>query len=223
MLQEDPASAEAQTRVAHAIKQVALGRMVVVADDAGRENEGDLIGPADLMTEADVAFMVRHSTGILCVAIEAARAHTLALPPMTGKNEDPNATAYTVSCDALGTGTGVSAADRMLTFRTLADSASGAGALRRPGHIFPLCARRGGVLERPGHTEAAIDLMRLAGRAPAGVLAELVHDHGPMLRGAELTDFAGRHNLAFVTVAELIVWRQRQSSETQAATLVRCA
>lgn len=223
MLQQEPASPEAQARVAHAIRQIALGRMVVVADDAGRENEGDLIGPADLMQESDVAFMVRHSTGILCVAIEASRAEVLALPPMTGRNEDPNATAYTVSCDALGTGTGVSAADRLRTFRTLADAAAGAAALRRPGHVFPLCARPGGVLDRPGHTEAAMDLMRLAGRAPAGVLAELVHDHGPMLRGPELTDFAARHGLAFVTVAELIVWRKRRMEEAEGAALVRIA
>lgn len=210
---DTPDSPEAQARVAEAIRQIALGRPVVVADDADRENEGDLIGAADAMGEPEVAFMVRHTTGILCVAIEGARADALALPPMTGTNEDPNATAYTITCDARATGTGVSAADRLRTFRTLADPAAAASDLRRPGHVFPLRARPGGVLERPGHTEAAVDLARLAGRFAAGVLGELVNDDGSMMRGPQLTDFAARHGLVFVTVAELIAWRHRQEGE----------
>lgn len=205
----------AEARVERAIRDIAAGRMVVVADDDDRENEGDLIGAASALSERDVAFMVRHTTGILCVGIPQERAEALALPPMVAHNEDPNATAYTVSCDALATGTGVSAADRLLTFRTLADPAAEAGDLRRPGHVFPLCARPNGVLDRPGHTEAAVDLARLAGLYPAGVLGELVNDDGSMMRGQRLIDFASRHNLAFLTVADLIGWRRARADDTE--------
>lgn len=195
-------------RVDAAIAHIAAGGMVVVADNADRENEGDLIGAASAISEADVAFLVNHTTGILCVAVEAQRAEALGLPPMVASNEDPNATAYTVSCDARACGTGVSAADRLKTFRLLADPAGQAGDLRRPGHVFPLRARAGGVLERGGHTEATVDLVRLAGLFPAGVLGELVNTDGTMMRGTQLTDFAERHGLPFVTVEELIAWRR---------------
>lgn len=201
---------KAMDRVDAAILNIAKGGLVVVADDASRENEGDLIGAAAAMSAADVAFMVNHTTGILCVAIEAQRAEAMGLPPMVASNEDPNATAYTISCDALACGTGVSAADRLLTFRTLADPAARAGDLRRPGHVFPLRARAGGVLERPGHTEATVDLVRLAGLFPAGVLGELINPDGSMMTGTQLTDFATAHGLPFLTVEELIAWRCQQ-------------
>ncbi|ABL68318.1 3,4-dihydroxy-2-butanone-4-phosphate synthase [Paracoccus denitrificans] len=197
-------------RVGMAIDIIAAGGMVIVVDDDSRENEGDLIASAETITPQMVAFMVNHSTGILCASMSGARADALHLPPMVTRNDDPQGTAYTVSCDAAACGTGVSAADRTLSFHALAAGATDPAALRRPGHIFPLRAREGGVLTREGHTEAAFDLVRLAGHLPVGVLCELVNRDGTMMAGPQIDRFAERHGLLKVSVAELIAWRRQR-------------
>lgn len=192
-----------------ALSALACGEMVVVLDDKHRENEGDLIIAAEHATPAALAFIVRHTTGIVCVALESERADALGLEPMVRGNDDRHGTAFTVSVDARsGTTTGVSAADRARTIAALINPATRPGDLMRPGHMFPLRARPGGVLERPGHTEAAIDLARLAGCAPAGVLCEIVSEDGSMARTPELIRFARAHGLCIVTIADLIVYRR---------------
>jgi 3,4-dihydroxy 2-butanone 4-phosphate synthase/GTP cyclohydrolase II len=193
--------------VDEAIEVIAAGGMVIVVDDDSRENEGDLIASAATITAEMIAFMVNHTTGILCAAMDDARADALALPPMVSKNDDPNATAFTVTCDAKACGTGVSAKDRALSFHVLAANNPDATALRRPGHIFPLRARHGGVMVRQGHTEAAYDLVRLAGHIPVGVLCEMVNPDGSMMRGDEIERFASRFGLMKISVEELISWR----------------
>lgn len=191
-----------------ALRTIANGGMVIVTDDKSRENEGDLIMAADAVTPADMAFIVRHTTGIVCVAIDDARADALGLPPMVDENTDPHATAFTVTCDAANDiTTGVSAADRVATCRILADPEAYAGDLRRPGHVFPLRARRGGVMARMGHTESAYDLARMSGRAAAGVLCELINDDGTMMRGEQIDRFAVRHDLCVIDVASIARWR----------------
>ncbi len=191
-----------------ALAQIAAGRPVLVVDDEDRENEGDIIFAAVHATEALLAFTVRYSSGVICVPMDDARADLLDLPPMTAVNEDRKGTAFTVSVDARdGVSTGISAADRAHTIRLLAGAATTAGDLTRPGHVFPLRARPGGVLERPGHTEAAVDLARLAGLPPIGVLVEVVNDDGTMARLPDLLGFAARHGLAIVSIADLIAYR----------------
>ena len=195
-----------------AIAAIARGEIVVVADHENRENEGDLILAASHATAEKLAFMVRHTSGIVCVSLPAKRLEQLGLPLMVTENSEIHRTAFTVSVDLeQGTTTGVSAADRARTILALADDAIPAGAFSRPGHIFPLRSTRGGVLRRPGHTEAALDLVRLAGLPEAGVLCELVNEDGSMMRGAQLREFASAHNLVFTTVDELIT--HRRSSE----------
>lgn len=198
----------ASHRVHRAIESISRGGLVVVADDEDRENEGDLIGAAELMTEEAVAFMVRYSTGILCVAIDNETANRLALPPMVGTNEDPNGTAYTVSCDATASGTGVSARDRLLTMKVLASPTSVQENLRRPGHVFPLRRHPDGVLGRNGHTEAASDLVLAAGCSGAAVLSELVNDDGSMMTGATLAVFCDQNKLPFLTIKNIVAWRR---------------
>jgi 3,4-dihydroxy 2-butanone 4-phosphate synthase / GTP cyclohydrolase II len=196
--------------VERAIAAIARGEMVVVADDANRENEGDLILAAERATPAALAFFIRYTSGVVCVSLPAERLAVLQLPPMVAENTESHRTAFAVTADLrAGTTTGISAADRAATIRALADPAIPADAFVRPGHVFPLCTREGGVLTRPGHTEAAADLARLAGLFPAGVLCELVNDDGSMARGPELVAFAERHGLAFVTIADLIAYRRR--------------
>ncbi|HEV2343386.1 MAG TPA: 3,4-dihydroxy-2-butanone-4-phosphate synthase [Actinocrinis sp.] len=191
-----------------AIAQIAAGRPVVVVDDEDRENEGDIIFAAVHATPALLAFTVRYSSGVICAPMDDARADLLELPPMTAVNQDRKGTAFTVSVDARdGVSTGISAADRAHTIRLLADPGTTAADLTRPGHVFPLRARPGGVLERPGHTEAAVDLARLAGLAPIGVLVEIVNDDGTMARLPDLLGFAARHGLAIVSIADLIAYR----------------
>ncbi|PYE12429.1 3,4-dihydroxy 2-butanone 4-phosphate synthase/GTP cyclohydrolase II [Williamsia limnetica] len=187
-----------------ALRALRAGGMVVVVDDPDRENEGDLIMAAEFATTGRLAFMVRHTTGIICVPMGASRADDLGLPLMVEDNTDAHGTAFTVTVDALGSGTGVSAADRAHTIRALAASATRQSDLRMPGHVFPLRARAGGVLERPGHTEAAVDLMRLSGLTEVGVIGELIDDDGGMLRGAALSEFADRHQLPMISVAQLV-------------------
>jgi 3,4-dihydroxy 2-butanone 4-phosphate synthase/GTP cyclohydrolase II len=194
--------------VQQALAALAAGKMIVVTDDADRENEGDLVVAAELVTPEQMAFMVRHTTGIVCAPMPAERADVLRLPPMVGDNTDAHSTAFTVSVDLAGTGTGVSAADRTATLRALADPAQPAEAFHRPGHVFPLRARAGGVLVRAGHTEATVDLLELAGLSRVGVISELVADDGSMCRGDELTAFAAAHDLPVLAIADLVRYRR---------------
>jgi 3,4-dihydroxy 2-butanone 4-phosphate synthase/GTP cyclohydrolase II len=198
--------------VERALVDLAAGKAVLVIDDEDRENEGDLIFAAQLATPELVAFMVRYTSGYICVPITEANADRLDLPPMFRVNQDRRGTAYTVTVDAReGITTGISASDRAHTVRLLADPATTSADLSRPGHVVPLRARDGGVLRRPGHTEAAVDLARLAGLAPAGVLCEVVSEKDPsgMARADELRTFADEHGLALISIADLIAYRRR--------------
>jgi 3,4-dihydroxy 2-butanone 4-phosphate synthase/GTP cyclohydrolase II len=193
-----------------AIEEIAAGRAIIVVDDEDRENEGDLVAAASKATPELVAFMVRHTSGVLCVPMQSNTLDRLGLPPMTTRNEDAKQTAYTVSVDARrGLTTGISAADRAHTIRALADSATEPHELTRPGHVFPLRAVNGGVLRRVGHTEAAVDLALLAGLSPAGVISEIVDDDGSMARLPRLLIFAKEHGLAIVSIADLVAYRRR--------------
>lgn len=190
-----------------AIAEVRAGRPIIVVDDEDRENEGDLIMAAELANPAWMGFIVRHTSGVICTPMTAARASALELPPMTAVNEDPKGTAYTVSCDAIEhTSTGISAADRARTVRVVAEARPRPQALSRPGHIFPLIAKDGGVRERPGHTEAGVELSRLAGLQPVSVIAELVHDDGSMMRLDALLAFGREHGLVTVSIEDLVAW-----------------
>ena len=198
--------------VGRALVDLAAGKAVLVIDDEDRENEGDLIFAAQLATPELVAFMVRYTSGYICVPITETNADRLDLPPMFRVNQDRRGTAYTVTVDAReGITTGISASDRAHTVRLLADPATTSADLSRPGHIVPLRARDGGVLRRPGHTEAAVDLARLAGLAPAGVLCEVVSEKDPsgMARADELRTFPDEHGLALISIADLIAYRRR--------------
>ncbi len=198
--------------VDRAIADIKDGKAVVVIDDEDRENEGDLIFAAELATPELVAFMVRYTSGYICVPITEAEADRLDLPPMYKVNQDRRGTAYTVTVDAReGVTTGISAADRAHTMRMLANPGASAADFSRPGHVVPLRAKDGGVLRRPGHTEAAVDLAVLAGLQPAGVLCEVVSEKDPagMARSEELRIFADEHDLALITIADLIAYRRR--------------
>ncbi|MFC5996377.1 bifunctional 3,4-dihydroxy-2-butanone-4-phosphate synthase/GTP cyclohydrolase II [Pseudonocardia hispaniensis] len=193
-----------------ALAELRRGRMVLVVDDEDRENEGDLIMAAEKVTPEAMAFLIRHTSGVVCVGLTEQRADELRLPLMVADGDDPRGTAFTVSVDLrAGTTTGVSAADRTATIRALADPATRPEDLTRPGHIFPLRARPGGVLRRAGHTEAAVDLCRLAGLTPAGVLAEVTNDDGTMARRPQLAAFAAAHHLVTIAVADLVRYRRR--------------
>jgi 3,4-dihydroxy 2-butanone 4-phosphate synthase/GTP cyclohydrolase II len=191
-----------------AVADIRAGRFVVVLDDETRENEGDLIMAAEHVTPQAMAFMVRHGSGIVCLPMTEADLQRLELPQMWSANRESMGTAFTVSVDARGTGTGVSAEARAKTVRVAVDPASGPDDLVRPGHVFPLRARVGGVLRRPGHTEAAVDLAQLAGLRPAGVLCEIVNDDGSMARLPELRTFAQAHGLRLLRIADLVAYRR---------------
>jgi len=196
--------------VERAIADIAAGKAVVVVDDEGRENEGDIIFAAAKATPELMAFTIRHSSGVICVPMPGDMLDRLEIPLMTPHNRDKLRTAYTISVDARdGVSTGISAADRAHTARTLADSATEPWELTRPGHVFPLRYREGGVLVRRGHTEAAVDLATLAGLTPAGVLVEVVNDDGTMKRAAELREFADEHGLAMISIEDLVRYRRR--------------
>ncbi|NUR61187.1 MAG: bifunctional 3,4-dihydroxy-2-butanone-4-phosphate synthase/GTP cyclohydrolase II [Catenulispora sp.] len=205
--------------IEHALRELAAGRPIVVVDDEDRENEGDLIFAASLATPEVVGFTIRYSSGVICVPLPAEDADRLNLPPMTAINQDRKGTAYTVSVDARdGVSTGISAGDRARTIRLLADPATTAEDLTRPGHVFPLRAKPGGVLVRPGHTEAAIDLCRLAGLPLAAGICEVVEDDGSMSRLPQLARFAKEHGLALISIADLIAYRRRtEKSVTKVA------
>jgi 3,4-dihydroxy 2-butanone 4-phosphate synthase / GTP cyclohydrolase II len=196
--------------VARAITDIAAGRPVVVIDDADRENEGDVIFAASKATPELLTFMIRYTSGVICVPMPGEMLDRLQLPLMTTQNAERMRTAYTISVDARdGVTTGISAADRARTIRTLADSATEPYEIVRPGHVFPLRYAPGGVLRRRGHTEAAVDLARLAGLTPAGVLAEIVNDDGTMARLPELRKFADDHGLALISIEQLISYRRQ--------------
>jgi 3,4-dihydroxy 2-butanone 4-phosphate synthase/GTP cyclohydrolase II len=201
--------ARAQERVQGAIEALGRGELVIVTDDDDRENEGDLVGAASLCTPELMAFIVRHTCGIVCAPLTAADARRLRLDPMVATNDAPLGTAFTVSIDVRhGLTTGISAEQRCNTVRALANNNMGASDFVRPGHVFPLIAKEGGVLMRSGHTEAAIDLCRLAGLPPVGVICELANDDGTVMKGAEIAAFGERHGLPRVSVADLIAHRQ---------------
>ncbi|WP_198942716.1 bifunctional 3,4-dihydroxy-2-butanone-4-phosphate synthase/GTP cyclohydrolase II [Actinophytocola xanthii] len=198
--------------VERAVADIRAGRPVIVVDDEDRENEGDLIFAAEKATPELLAFMVRYTSGYICVPLPEADCDRLDLPPMFHTNQDVRGTAYTVTVDAKeGVSTGISAADRAHTIRMLADEKSAAEDFTRPGHVVPLRAKEGGVLRRPGHTEAAVDLAVMAGLRPAGVLCEIVSqkDEGDMARRDELEVFAAEHDLAIISIADLIDYRRR--------------
>ncbi|ANP85859.1 3,4-dihydroxy-2-butanone-4-phosphate synthase [Rhizobium leguminosarum] len=199
-------------RIEDAISAIASGKMVVVVDDQNRENEGDIVVAADAVTPETIAFMMTHARGLVCIAMEGERLDALDIPLMVPNNTESHKTAFTVSVDYLkGTSTGISAADRAATVRALVDDRAKPAEFARPGHIFPLRANPRGVLGRPGHTEAAVDLARLAGRIPAGVICEVANDDGTMSRLPELTLFAERHNLPLVTIEDLVAYLDRQA------------
>src|SRR5436190_15165742 len=197
--------------IEEAIEDIRAGRMVVVVDDEDRENEGDLTVAAQFATPDAINFMARHARGLVCLCLTEERADELGLRPMTDHNEAPLGTAFTVSIEAReGVTTGISAADRSRTIQVAIHPDSTAHDLVQPGHVFPLRARRGGVLERVGQTEAAVDLARLAGLAPAGVVCEIMNDDGTMARVDDLIPYCREHGLKLVTGADLIEYRRRR-------------
>lgn len=203
-------------RVDIAIAAFARGEIVIVTDDDDRENEGDLVLAAVHATPEKMAFIIRHTCGIVCAPLPLETARRLRLDPMVSDNESAHHTAFTVSVDFKhGTTTGISAEDRTATVRALANLNSGASDFARPGHIFPLIAKEGGVLMRSGHTEAAVDLCRLAKVEPVGVICELVNDDGTVMRGPQIAAFAEKHKLARVSVADLIAHRQVREKMVQ--------
>lgn len=203
--------------IEQAVADIAAGKAVVVVDNEDRENEGDLIFAAEKATPELVAFMVRYSSGYICTPLLPEDCERLHLPPMMAINEDVRSTAYTVTVDAATGTTGISAASRAETMRRLANPSSTEADFTRPGHVVPLCARPGGVLERDGHTEASIDLVRLAGLRPAGVLCEIVSEEDPtdMARSPELRRFADEHGLSMISIDQLIEWRRHNEMQIQ--------
>lgn len=209
-------------RIEEAIEEIRAGRMVIVVDDENRENEGDLICAAEKVTPEHIGFMVRYGSGIICVPMESERLEQLHLPLMAPQNSESMGTAFTISVDARsGTTTGISAADRAATVKALIDPETKPQDLARPGHIFPLRYMPGGVLRRAGHTEAAVDLARLAGLYPAGVLCEVVNEDGTMARFDDLERFAAQHGLVMVSIADLIAYRRRWEKLVQRVTEAR--
>jgi 3,4-dihydroxy 2-butanone 4-phosphate synthase/GTP cyclohydrolase II len=200
---------DAHQRIQAAVAAFARGEILIVADDDDRENEGDLFVAASLCTPEKMAFIIRNTSGIVCAPLAPEEARRLHLDPMVALNDAPLGTAFTVSVDVRhGLSTGISAEERTNTVRALANGNSGAADFVRPGHVFPLVAKEGGVLMRSGHTEACVDLCRLAGLAPVGVLSELMNDDGTVMRGPELAAFAEKHKLQRISIAELIAYRQ---------------
>jgi 3,4-dihydroxy 2-butanone 4-phosphate synthase/GTP cyclohydrolase II len=201
--------------IEQAIDDIRLGRLVLVADDEDRESEGDLIGAAEHVTPAMINFMAKFGRGLICLTLTPERTEELGLPQMTERSADAYETAFTISIDAakrFGVSTGISAADRAKTIQVAIDLATVPQDLRRPGHVFPLRARPGGVLQRVGHTEASVDLARLGGLLPAGVICEVLSEDGTMMRRPQLERFAGEHGLTFVTVAQLVAYRLQNES-----------
>lgn len=195
--------------VEKAIEELKNGKAIIVIDDEGRENEGDFVSLAEFATPDMINFMATEGRGLICVPIEQQLADRLELPPMTNTNTDAHGTAFTVSIDHASCHTGISAFERSETILKMLQTESKPSDFRRPGHIFPLVAKSGGVVERPGHTEAAVDLARLAGAAPAGVICEIMNQDGTMARVKELMEIAKQHDLVILTIDELIDYRRR--------------
>lgn len=199
--------------IEEAVSAIQDGKMIVVVDDHSRENEGDIIVAADSTTSEHIAFMMNKARGLVCIAMEGERIDELDLPLMVPNNTELHKTAFTVSVDYLpGTTTGISAADRAATVRALVDPNAKSEEFARPGHMFPLRAKQGGVRARPGHTEAAVDLCRLAGRFPAGVICEVAKDDGTMARLPDLIVFAKEHGLPLIAIEDLIAYLNEQDS-----------
>jgi len=209
------------SKIDDAIAALARGDMVLVVDDESRENEGDIIVASESISAKSIAFMMKHARGLICVAMQGDRLDALEIPLMVPNNTELHKTAFTVSVDYLpGTTTGISAADRAATVQALVAAGSKPADFARPGHIFPLRAHPRGVLGRPGHTEAAVDLARLAGKFPSGVICEVANDDGTMARLPELRIFAAQHNIPLISIEELIAYvaaRQGAGRATQVA------
>lgn len=198
--------------IEEAIADLKLGKIVIVVDDENRENEGDFIVLAEKATPQAINFMATHGRGLICTAITEERARKLNLHPMVDVNTDPHGTAFTVSVDHKTNATGISAFERSITVNALIAEESVAEDFKRPGHTFPLIAKAGGVLQRSGHTEAAVDLAKLCGAAPAGVICEIMKEDGTMARVPDLVKVAEKFNLKFITIENLIAYRQQQES-----------
>ncbi len=196
--------------VEEAVEEIRRGRMIIVIDDKERENEGDIVAAAELVTPEIITFMATQGRGLICLPLASERVKELQLPPMVSENTEHWETAFTVSMDAKGVSTGISAADRALTARLAADAKVGPDSFVRPGHIFPLEAQSGGVLKRAGHTEAAVDLASMAGMSPAAVICEIMKDDGTMARTPDLLAFAEHHGLKVVTIADIIHHRRQR-------------
>ncbi len=194
-------------KIEDAVSDIRNGKMVVVVDDEDRENEGDLIIAAEKVSPEAVNFMVKHARGLVCMPMERKRLMELNIPQMVEHNTDNHQTAFTVSIDAADTKTGISAYERAYSIQKLIDKDAMPADFRKPGHIFPLAAREGGVLKRAGHTEAAVDLARLAGLYPAGVICEIMHEDGTMATGKDLMDYVKKHDLRIITITDLIAYR----------------
>ncbi|HKL11990.1 MAG TPA: 3,4-dihydroxy-2-butanone-4-phosphate synthase, partial [Halanaerobiales bacterium] len=196
--------------IKEALADIKNGEMIIVVDDEDRENEGDLVMAAEKADKDSINFMIKEARGLVCTPLEENRINELNLPQMVDNNTDKHETAFTVSVDHKDTTTGISAYERALTIQKLADDESKAKDFNRPGHIFPLTARKGGVLRRAGHTEAAIDLAKLAGLKPAGVICEIINEDGSMARFPELKEFAQKHNLKIISIEDLIKYRKKK-------------
>ncbi len=197
-----------KTTIEHAMEYLKSGKLIIVTDDEDRENEGDLLALAAFATPETVNFMASVGKGLICAPISREIAEKLDLPPMVNTNTDPHGTAFTVSVDHIDSTTGISAYERAHTITKLADSASKPADFQRPGHIFPLIAKSNGVLERPGHTEAAVDLAKLAGAAEVGYICEIMKEDGSMARMPDLENLAAVHGLPLITIEDLIAYRQ---------------
>ncbi|SCY82939.1 bifunctional 3,4-dihydroxy-2-butanone-4-phosphate synthase/GTP cyclohydrolase II [Alkaliphilus peptidifermentans] len=195
--------------IEEAIEDIKMGKMIVVVDDEDRENEGDLVAAAELITPETINFMAKYGRGLICLPMTGERLNQLDLPQMVTHNTDDHCTAFTVSIDAIETTTGISAHERALTIQKAVSENTQPKEFKRPGHIFPLAAKDGGVLFRAGHTEASVDLAKLAGLYPAGVICEIMSEDGTMARVPELMDFIAEHNLKIITIADLIAYRRK--------------
>lgn len=202
---------QAVARVEKAIQAIAQGKLILVQDDEDRENEADLIGAAEKISVSSMAILIRDCSGIVCLCLPEENTQELGLRPMVENNESKNHTAFTVTVEARdGVSTGVSAADRVTTIRSVLNSTRDDRRFVSPGHVFPLAARAGGVLERRGHTEASVDLARLAGLRPAGVLCELTNPDGTMSCGAQVVDYARKNDMVIISVQDLVIYRQQK-------------
>ncbi|MGN7357444.1 bifunctional 3,4-dihydroxy-2-butanone-4-phosphate synthase/GTP cyclohydrolase II [Paenibacillus sp. SAF-054] len=208
-------------RIEDALEELRSGNIVIVVDDEDRENEGDFVALAEKATPEVINFMITEGRGLVCVPLARERAEALELAPMTVRNTDHHGTAFTVSVDFIHTTTGISASERSVTAKALADPAAAAGDFRRPGHMFPLIAKDGGVLRRAGHTEAAVDLARLSGAAPAGVICEIMKEDGTMARLPDLQRIAKKHGLKLISIQDLIHYRNQREELVHRAAEVR--